>query len=126
MKRCSCRAEIGKLSQKGSRRFAIPRFEKRSPHRAARAPRPSLAGTLPSGPTTRFFGTSWRESARSAMTDTPRVLHIIHGLWVGGAEVDLIGKLSHLNREHGYANTVCCLMRRGELAEPLEAEGATV
>ena len=60
------------------------------------------------------------------MQQTPNVLHIIHGLRVGGAEVDLVGKLRYLHREHGYPMTVCCLMRRGDLAEAMEAEGARV
>ena len=59
-------------------------------------------------------------------SSAPRVLHIIHGLRTGGAEVDLVHKLRYLRQHHGYATTVCCLMRRGDLAQDLEAEGVEV
>ena len=45
---------------------------------------------------------------------------------MGGAEVDLVGKLTFLHRELGYPITVCCLMRRGELADSFEAVGAKI
>ncbi|MBZ0269336.1 glycosyltransferase, partial [bacterium] len=55
-----------------------------------------------------------------------RVLHVIHGLTVGGAEVDLVRKVAWMT-EHGHCDaTICCLMRRGELAEAAEAAGARV
>jgi glycosyltransferase involved in cell wall biosynthesis len=55
-----------------------------------------------------------------------RVLHVIHGLTVGGAEVDLIDKSVELIRRYGYDITICCLMRRGELASRAEAAGIRV
>ena len=56
----------------------------------------------------------------------PDILHVIHGLTVGGAEVDLVGKLRILRRDYGYPVTVCCLMRRGTLTESLEGAGGRV
>ncbi len=55
-----------------------------------------------------------------------RVLHIIHGLSTGGAEIDLVAKSIHLKRYYGYDITFVCLLRRGELAERVEAEGISV
>ncbi|MCA9971482.1 MAG: glycosyltransferase, partial [Anaerolineales bacterium] len=56
----------------------------------------------------------------------PRVLHLIHGLTVGGAEVDLLQKCAILTQHYGYDFTVVCLLRRGELAAQFEALGITV
>jgi glycosyltransferase involved in cell wall biosynthesis len=55
-----------------------------------------------------------------------RVLHIIHGLTVGGAEVDLVNKSIALVRRYGYRITICCLMRAGELAARARAAGVGV
>jgi glycosyltransferase involved in cell wall biosynthesis len=55
-----------------------------------------------------------------------RVLHIIHGLTVGGAEMDLVNKSIALVRRHGYHITICCLMRAGELAPRAKAAGVGV
>lgn len=52
-----------------------------------------------------------------------RILHIIHGLTVGGAEVDLLDKSQALSHEYGCEITFCCLMRRGELAIQAELQG---
>ncbi len=54
------------------------------------------------------------------------LLHLIHGLTVGGAEVDLITKSVALVQQYGYDITVCCLMRRGELAARAESAGVSV
>lgn len=54
-----------------------------------------------------------------------RILHVIHGLTLGGAEVDLVRK-ARQHVERGWDVTVCCLMRRGELAEEAEAGGIRV
>lgn len=48
------------------------------------------------------------------------ILHIVHGLTVGGAEVDLLRKSIALVQDYGYTITICCLMRRGELADRAE------
>ena len=53
-------------------------------------------------------------------------LHIIHGLTVGGAEVDLITKSIALVQRYEYDVTICCLMRRGEFASHAEAAGIRV
>jgi glycosyltransferase involved in cell wall biosynthesis len=55
-----------------------------------------------------------------------QILHIIHGLTIGGAEVDLINKSMALARDYGYQITICCLMRRGPLAQQAEAQGIKV
>lgn len=55
-----------------------------------------------------------------------RVLHIIHGLTVGGAEMDLVNKSIALVRRYGYHITICCLMRAGELAPRAKAAGVGV
>ena len=55
-----------------------------------------------------------------------RVLHIIHGLTVGGAEMDLVNKSIALVRRYGYHITICCLMRVGELAPRAKAAGVGV
>lgn len=47
----------------------------------------------------------------------PRILHIIHGLTIGGAEIDLLRKLHAFGPESRAAMSICCLMRRGELAD---------
>lgn len=52
-----------------------------------------------------------------------RILSIVHGLTVGGAEVDLVNKCSWLAQHYGYDITVCCLMRRGKLAQRAEDAG---
>jgi glycosyltransferase involved in cell wall biosynthesis len=54
------------------------------------------------------------------------VLHIIHGLTVGGAEMDLVNKSIALVRRYGYHITICCLMRAGELAPRAQAAGVGV
>lgn len=55
-----------------------------------------------------------------------RILHVIHGLTVGGAEIDLVRKAAWMT-EHGECEvTICCLMRRGELAPDAEAAGVRV
>jgi glycosyltransferase involved in cell wall biosynthesis len=55
-----------------------------------------------------------------------RILHLIHGLTTGGAEVDLVRKSAALVRDYGCAITIACLMRRGELAPVAEDAGAAV
>ena len=55
-----------------------------------------------------------------------RVLYVIHGLTTGGAEVDLVRKSGYLAQGRGYEPTVCCLMRRGELARVAEQSGIKV
>ncbi|RMG35237.1 MAG: glycosyltransferase [Methanobacteriota archaeon] len=55
-----------------------------------------------------------------------KILHLIHGLTIGGAEIDLVNKSAVLVRDYGYDITICCLMRRGELAEQAEAAGIKV
>jgi glycosyltransferase involved in cell wall biosynthesis len=60
------------------------------------------------------------------VSSTPQVLHLIHGLTVGGAEVDLLQKCRVLIEQHGYQFTVACLMRRGELATRFESLGINV
>ena len=55
-----------------------------------------------------------------------RILHIIHGLTVGGAEVDLVTKSIALAQRYEYDVTICCLMRRGEFAATAEAAGIRV
>lgn len=56
----------------------------------------------------------------------PNILHIIHGLTVGGAEVDLLHKSIALVQDYDYTITICCLMRRGELADRAEKAGIRV
>ncbi len=56
----------------------------------------------------------------------PAILHLIHGLTVGGAEVDLLHKSAALTADYGYDVTIACLMRRGELADEAEARGIRV
>lgn len=58
--------------------------------------------------------------------DCPQVLHLIHGLTVGGAEVDLLHKCVALRKRRGYEFTIACLLRRGELAPQFEAQGICV
>ena len=52
-----------------------------------------------------------------------RLLHIIHGLTTGGAEVDLLRKSIALAQDYGCEITIGCLMRRGELAAAAEDAG---
>jgi len=54
------------------------------------------------------------------------ILHVIHGLTLGGAEVDAVQKAIALVERYGYDVTVCCLMRRGALASRAEAAGIRV
>lgn len=54
------------------------------------------------------------------------ILHVIPGLTIGGAEVDLIDKTTTLSREYGYCSTICCLRRRGDLASRAEQAGVKV
>ncbi len=55
-----------------------------------------------------------------------QILHIIHGLTTGGAEIDLINKSITLIRKYHCDVTICCLMRRGDLADRAEAAGISV
>ncbi|MCB0162690.1 MAG: glycosyltransferase [Anaerolineae bacterium] len=64
---------------------------------------------------------SWQEKKPK-----PRILHIIHGLTVGGAEVDLINKSKVLIQDFGYDITICCLMRWGELVSEAEGFGVEI
>jgi glycosyltransferase involved in cell wall biosynthesis len=57
---------------------------------------------------------------------TKHILHLIHGLTIGGAEVDLLHKCRYLVQHYNYDMTICCLMRRGELAPQFEALGIRV
>lgn len=57
---------------------------------------------------------------------SPHVVHVLPGLSVGGAEIDLIAKCPLLRDVHGYAQTVVCLRRRGALAPELESRGVRV
>lgn len=59
-------------------------------------------------------------------TAKQRVLHIIHGLTIGGAEMDLLHKSVALTRNYNYDITICCLMRRGDLADQAEKAGLRV
>ncbi|MBN2004650.1 MAG: glycosyltransferase [Anaerolineae bacterium] len=54
------------------------------------------------------------------------ILHLIHGLTIGGAEADLIVKSVAMARRYEYSITICCLMRRGELAAHAETVGISV
>jgi glycosyltransferase involved in cell wall biosynthesis len=54
------------------------------------------------------------------------VLNIIHGLTIGGAEIDLVTKSVALTEKYGYKITILCLMRRGELSQLAEAAGIAV
>ena len=54
------------------------------------------------------------------------VLNIIHGLTIGGAEIDLVTKSIALTERYGYKITILCLMRRGELSELAETAGIAV
>ena len=56
----------------------------------------------------------------------PRILHIIHGLTTGGAEIDLLRKLRVFSPEARAAMSICCLMRRGELADEAARLGVHV
>lgn len=60
------------------------------------------------------------------VVNSRQVLHLIHGLTVGGAEVDLLQKYAVLHTRHGYEFTIVCLLRRGELAPQFEAQGVRV
>ena len=60
------------------------------------------------------------------LSSQQRILHIIHGLTVGGAEVDLVTKSIALAQRYEYDVTICCLMRRGEFASRAEAAGIRV
>ncbi len=60
------------------------------------------------------------------MTKTKRILHLIHGLTIGGAELDLLHKCRYLVQRYGYQMSVACLLRRGELADQFEALGIQV
>ncbi|HMN28992.1 MAG TPA: hypothetical protein PKE45_12645, partial [Caldilineaceae bacterium] len=60
------------------------------------------------------------------MSSARQVLHLIHGLTVGGAEVDLLQKCRVLIKAHGYQFTIVCLMRRGQLAPQFESLGIPV
>jgi glycosyltransferase involved in cell wall biosynthesis len=55
-----------------------------------------------------------------------RILHLIHGLTIGGAEVDLLHKCRYLVQHYDYDMTICCLLRRGELAPQFEALGIRI
>lgn len=55
-----------------------------------------------------------------------RILHVIHGLTIGGTEVDLVNKAIVLTHDYGYDVTICCLMRRGQLASRAENAGIRV
>ena len=55
-----------------------------------------------------------------------QILHIIHGLTIGGAEVDLLHKCQYLVKQTNCVMTICCLLRRGELAPQFEALGIRV
>lgn len=61
-----------------------------------------------------------------AGSSTKHVLHIIHGLTIGGAEIDLLHKCQYLCQHYNYAMTIVCLLRRGELAPRFEALGIEV
>ncbi len=54
------------------------------------------------------------------------ILHIIHGLTIGGAEMDLLNKSITLATEYRYDITICCLLKRGDLAHKAENAGITV
>lgn len=59
--------------------------------------------------------------------EQPRIiLHVIHGLRVGGAEVDLLRKCTYLMANYPYEMSVCCLMRRGDMAHKFEEMGVRV
>ena len=51
-----------------------------------------------------------------------RILHVIHGLTIGGAEVDLVRKTAWMVSNGECDATICCLMRRGALADAAEAK----
>lgn len=55
-----------------------------------------------------------------------KILHVLHGLTVGGAEVDLLRKSRVLRERFGADLTIACLLRRGELADEAEAAGIEV
>jgi glycosyltransferase involved in cell wall biosynthesis len=54
------------------------------------------------------------------------VIHIIHGLTVGGAETDLVHKSIFLHHHKNWAIQAICLLRRGDLAARLEAGGVPI
>lgn len=58
--------------------------------------------------------------------NTQSILHLIHGLTIGGAELDLLHKCRYLMQRYGYQMTVACLLRRGELAAQFEELGIPV
>lgn len=60
------------------------------------------------------------------MASKPSVLHVIHGLTTGGAEIDLFNKLAYLAAHHDCQTAICCLMRRGELADKFESHGIQI
>lgn len=53
----------------------------------------------------------------------PKILHVITGLEVGGAEMMLAKTLPNIS---DYDHVVCTLLTKGPLAEPLEKAGITV
>jgi glycosyltransferase involved in cell wall biosynthesis len=52
---------------------------------------------------------------------TLRVLHVIHGLQRGGLENGVINLVNRLPREQ-FAQSICCLDRRGELADRIAGD----
>ena len=52
----------------------------------------------------------------------PKIVHIITGLEVGGAEVMLCRLLEHADHSR-FEHSVICLLERGSLADRLEATG---
>ncbi len=55
-----------------------------------------------------------------------RVIHVVHGLTLGGAEVDLSRKIRWAIRHRDHRPTVVCLMRRGVMAPDFEEAGVPV
>ena len=58
------------------------------------------------------------------MSNKKKILHLITGLEVGGAEMMLLKTLPHLQRD--FDNRVCCIRGRGPMAERLETAGVPV
>ena len=59
-------------------------------------------------------------------TAPTKILHVIHGMTVGGAELDLLRKLQGFRNGYNLDHTVCCLMRRGPFAKAVEGTGVRV
>ncbi len=55
-----------------------------------------------------------------------RILHLIHGLTMGGAEVDLLRKSRILTKSYGCKITIGCLLRRGELMPQAKTVGINI